>query len=208
MSRKELREKLKRRLEQRGIRSSDLQGKSVRELTALLGLGAPAPAPAPAPARGLTSLKIISGGQTGADQGGLEAGAALGLETGGWVPKGWRTEHGSDPSLARFGLREHSARGYPPRTRLNATQSDGTFWFGNPHSPGGKLTLRTARGAGKPVFLVDWRSGWSFPREDIADFLAWLRKNHISVLNVAGNRESSQPGIQETTRTFLVQALR
>ena len=41
--------------------------------------------------------KIISGGQTGADYGALLAAHALGLETGGWAPKGWRTEDGPKP---------------------------------------------------------------------------------------------------------------
>ena len=35
-------------------------------------------------------LKIVSGAQTGVDQGGLLAAIDLGLEWGGWVPKGWR----------------------------------------------------------------------------------------------------------------------
>jgi Circularly permutated YpsA SLOG family len=35
--------------------------------------------------------KIISGGQTGADQAGLRTAKRLGIETGGWMPQGWRT---------------------------------------------------------------------------------------------------------------------
>jgi hypothetical protein len=151
---------------------------------------------------------IHSGGQTGADQGGLAAAVSLGLRTGGWVPRGWRTEDGPAPWLAELGLREHHAQGYPQRTQLNARGTDGTFWFGNPHSPGGKLTLRTARSAGKPVFLVEWRSGWPFPDYgDVSDFRAWLAAHNIEVLNVAGNRESSQPGIRDMTRHFLAEAL-
>ncbi|MFZ8324119.1 YpsA SLOG family protein, partial [Staphylococcus aureus] len=38
--------------------------------------------------------KVISGGQTGADQAGLRAGKAAGLETGGMVPKGCLTDDG------------------------------------------------------------------------------------------------------------------
>ena len=40
-------------------------------------------------------LKIVSGAQTGVDQGGLLTAIDLGLEWGGWVPKGWRTETGT-----------------------------------------------------------------------------------------------------------------
>lgn len=152
---------------------------------------------------------IHSGGQTGADQGGLAAAVVLSLQSGGWVPKGWRTEDGPAPWLAELGLREHHARGYPPRTRLNARGTDGTLWFGNPHSPGGKLTLRTVREARKPAYIVDWRSGWGPPHyEEVEDFRDWLTGHNIEVLNVAGNRESSQPGIRDMTRHFLVEALR
>ena len=47
-----------------------------------------------------TELKIVSGAQTGVDQDGLLTAIELGLEWGGWVPKGWRTENG--PVDARF----------------------------------------------------------------------------------------------------------
>ncbi|KKL28978.1 hypothetical protein LCGC14_2369790, partial [marine sediment metagenome] len=76
-------------------------------------------------------LKVISGGQTGADQGGLEAGKELGLETGGTAPLGWKTEDGPQPELLKgFGLRECTQPGYPVRTRRNVLTSDGTVIFG------------------------------------------------------------------------------
>jgi hypothetical protein len=36
--------------------------------------------------------KIISGGQTGADQGGLEGARLLGIQTGGTAPYNWMTD--------------------------------------------------------------------------------------------------------------------
>src|SRR5215471_5688537 len=64
--------------------------------------------------------RTISGGQTGADQGGLRAAKTLGIPTGGWAPRGRMTEDGSAEELLRsFGLREFSQPGYPPRTRAN-----------------------------------------------------------------------------------------
>jgi Circularly permutated YpsA SLOG family len=38
--------------------------------------------------------KIVSGGQTGADQAALDAAIELGFPHGGWVPKGRKTESG------------------------------------------------------------------------------------------------------------------
>ena len=50
-----------------------------------------------------SELKIVSGGQTGADRGGLEAAIHLGLDWGGWAPKGWRAEDGTK-RYKRFGI--------------------------------------------------------------------------------------------------------
>ena len=48
--------------------------------------------------------KIISGGQTGADQVALSVAVRLGLKTGGYAPLRYMTEDGPDPTLARYGL--------------------------------------------------------------------------------------------------------
>jgi len=143
--------------------------------------------------------KIISGGQTGADQGGLEAGRILGIATGGTAPPGFFTEDGRQPSLLkRYGLVEGAPdpRTYPKRTIKNVVDSDGTVWFGNPGSPGGRLTLGTCRSLGKPV-LVN-------PTSDVLS--RWVKEVEISVLNVAGNRERTNPGIMEETVGVIVKA--
>ncbi len=41
--------------------------------------------------------KLISGGQTGADRGGLDAAIHCGLPHGGWCPKGRKAEDGVIP---------------------------------------------------------------------------------------------------------------
>ena len=81
--------------------------------------------------------RIISGGQSGADQGGLEAAERLGVPTGGFMPKGFRTEDGPRPDLAaRYGLVEASTPGYPERTERNVQLADGTAVFAAAGSPG------------------------------------------------------------------------
>ena len=57
--------------------------------------------------------KIISGGQTGADRAGLEVAKRLGYETGGTVPRGYKTSTGPDPTLKEFGVVEHKIRSLP-----------------------------------------------------------------------------------------------
>ena len=44
--------------------------------------------------------KVISGGQTGADQAGWRAARAVGIPTGGWMPLGFLTEDSPRPEFA------------------------------------------------------------------------------------------------------------
>ena len=60
--------------------------------------------------------KIISGGQTGADTGGLLAGKRLGIKTGGTAPPRFMTDAGTNYALhLSFGLVEGE-----PDPRTNA----------------------------------------------------------------------------------------
>ncbi len=147
--------------------------------------------------------KIISGGQTGADRGGLDAAKELGVPTGGHVPKYFKTETGPDESLRDYGLIETESENYEERTILNVTNSDGTVIFCNIDEngliigEGTMFTFYTAEGMFRPVIV----------NPDEKNFHAWLKDNNIHTLNVAGNRESISPGIHANTRNFLVKAL-
>lgn len=128
-------------------------------------------------------VKVISGGQVGADQGGLAAARDLGIETGGWAPKGWRTKHGPRPELAILGLKEHSSYYYPPRTYTNARDSDGTIRLAYDFSTAGELcTLKAIKQYDKPYRDID------LAEPDLCfDIADWILENEIKVLNVAGN---------------------
>ena len=130
--------------------------------------------------------KIISGGQTGADQVGLRCAAALGLTTGGWAPHGYMTEAGPNFELRdKWGLREHESSSYAPRTRLNAAEGDATCWFGNTNSPGYWCTFNGCRDAKRPFF--DNPSGEQF--KELAD--------RFETINIAGNRLSKNPRVEK-----------
>jgi hypothetical protein len=153
--------------------------------------------------------KVVSGGQTGADMGGLLAARELGIETGGAAPQSWWTEEGPRESLLRgFGLVECDEAGYPARTRQNVLQSDGTLLVGSYESGGSAFTNAVAKEANKPVFYIDSSASASIEALQVAAFLEWLETHRIGILNVAGNRESNNPGIEEFTRRFLLTALR
>lgn len=72
-------------------------------------------------------LKIVSGGQTGVDRGALQAAMSLGLDWGGWAPKGWRAEDGKIPALYREKMKEHPSANYLGRTRRNVLEADATL---------------------------------------------------------------------------------
>lgn len=137
--------------------------------------------------------KIISGGQTGADQGGWEAAELLGIPTGGWMPKGFRTETKPRPDFAdRFNAQEMPTSSYSRRTHENVEGSDGTVIFGRT-SGGTGVTLEICRHLEKPVII----------NPIYTQFEIWVKSNDIRVLNVAGNRESKFKGMQALVRTHL-----
>jgi putative molybdenum carrier protein len=144
--------------------------------------------------------RIISGGQTGADRGGLEAAMALGLEHGGWCPLGRRAEDGTIPD--QYKLHETDTREYGKRTLYNVRDSDGTAIFGKAFGPGSRLTAKLAMQLGRPSIFVDpWKGA------DARHLREWLVKKKICVLNVAGNRESKAVGIEMRVRNFLLKVL-
>jgi hypothetical protein len=143
-------------------------------------------------------VRVISGGQTGADQGGLFAAAKLGVPTGGWADAGWHTEGGAAPWLADYGLRQCPEPGYPARTRRNVADADAVVWFGDPQSPGARLTLGLCRILRKPHYVV---SANSRP-EDVAEFLRRASDGDVTLM-VAGNRESMRPGVGGEAQEFV-----
>lgn len=150
-------------------------------------------------------MKVISGGQTGADIGGVRAAKDSGLETGGWLPNGCITLQGPRPEyLQEFGMQEHLKKGYPPRTEANVKDSDGTIRFAsNFSSAGEKCTLRAIKWFNKPYFDVNINS--PPPKEEV---ILWLKENGINTLNVAGNSEETSPGIEDFVYNYLLEVFR
>lgn len=146
--------------------------------------------------------RIVSGGQTGADRGGLDAALALGLEHGGWCPRGRRSEDGKIPD--RYLLSETDAGDYSARTEKNVVESDGTILFSRGTPTGGSaLTAAMARKHARPLLHVDL----SADADPVQRVRQWLEENDIEIVNVAGPRASNAPGIAEEVKELLVAAL-
>ena len=84
--------------------------------------------------------KIISGGQTGADQAALDAAIKYNFPHGGWIPKGRKTEDGRLPD--EYKLKEMSTDSYKERTEQNVIDSDGTVIISHGDLTGGSIRDR------------------------------------------------------------------
>lgn len=148
-----------------------------------------------------SSLRIVSGGQTGVDRAALDVARELGLPCGGWCPRGRRAEDGRIPD--RYPLCETPSAAYPQRTEWNVRDSAGTLVLARGRPSGGTaLTVRLAARMGRPCLVVDL-DGAPDP-EAIAD---WLREQRLEVVNVAGPRETDNPGIAARAAAILRAAL-
>ena len=84
--------------------------------------------------------KIISGGQTGADQAGLDVAIVLGIPHGGWLPKGRKTE--KITLSVKYKLSEINFTSYPKRPEKNILDSNGTVIFTTGSLTGGSALIR------------------------------------------------------------------
>jgi hypothetical protein len=143
--------------------------------------------------------KIISGGQTGADQAGWRAATAFGVATGGWMPNGFRTEEGPRPEFAeQYGATEMPTQSAIGGAEQNVLVSDGTLWFGETTTAAAQATVGACQQFGKPCMPVS--PGAAFEPAHVA---IWIAENEVRTLNVAGNREGDEPGIGKRVERFL-----
>lgn len=148
-------------------------------------------------------VKIISGGQRGADLAGVIAAKEAGIEYGGTMPKGFKNESGLNPDFAaKYNMEEHSSEKYPPRTYKNVKDSDATIRFAtNFDSPGERCTKNAIDQYKRLYMDVQVDDEFPLPPEEIA---MWIINNEIRVLNVAGNRETTSPGIEKFVKDYIL----
>lgn len=145
---------------------------------------------------------IVSGGQTGADRAALDVALRHHIPHGGWCPAGRGAEDG--PLDSRYALTETPDAAYAQRTEWNVRDSDGTVVLTiRPYATGGSLyTLHVAGELRRPVIHL------SRTTSDAAKALQrFIAAHHIRRLNVAGSRESTEPGIYTWAGALLEEAL-
>ena len=147
--------------------------------------------------------KIISGGQTGADRGAIDAAIKYSFPYGGWIPKGQLTENGTLPD--EYKLKEMPTKNYPARTEKNVLASDGTVIITHGKLTGGSaLTKKLAKKHKRPYLHINLNETPTFLASSKINAL--INENNIEVLNVAGSRASKDPQIYEDTK-YIIQGV-
>ena len=158
--------------------------------------------------------RIVSGGQPGADRGGLAAAIHCGLPHGGWCPKGRKAEDGRIP--AKYLLNEMPSADYLARTEANVVDSDATLIFSHGPLEGGSLkTAEYAEKHGRPWLHIN--VGSCTRQKAIQDIADWLAGKHPTdagtvppkdcVLNIAGSRASKAPGLDRQVMICMVDVI-
>jgi hypothetical protein len=122
-------------------------------------------------------IKIVSGGQTGADRAALDWALAHNVPCGGWCPKGRKSEDG--PIDPKYLLKETPLAAYLQRTEWNVRDSDATVLFSI-------APVFAARTHGKTLYcpLLLERTNGCF-RLDVEPF-TWMLTLFIAVINCHG----------------------
>jgi len=157
-------------------------------------------------------LKVISGGQTGADMAALQAAKICGLETGGAAPEGYLTTRGANFQLRdEFGLHELVVGRNTPlaviyvlRSRSNVDAADATIAF----------RLLPSTGTDKTIGYCQtsiWQKGSKYITRtlhrpylvisDVTDAAAaaaliveFVQTKSVATLNVCGHRDDVTAG--------------
>lgn len=150
-------------------------------------------------------IKIVSGGQTGADRAALAWALRNRVPHGGWVPKGRLAEDGQVP--ARYHMQETPTKVLTQRTDWNVRDSDSTviFTVAGRLGRGSRRTMETAKRLRKPCLVLC--------EEEVADSAVrllkeFIRRHRVRVLNVAGSRASQEPRVGRWVKRVLDAAFR
>jgi hypothetical protein len=128
-------------------------------------------------------LKILSGGETGAERAALDAAIKWGIPHGGWVRKGRKTDDGILPET--YNLEEMPTTSTFQWTKQNVLYANGTVIFSH-----GKLVEEMAsiemmvKLNSRPLLHVDFTRMGVFEAAQL--IYVWIREHKIKILNVAG----------------------
>lgn len=148
-------------------------------------------------------IRVVSGGQTGVDRAALDAALEAGIPCGGFCPRGRLAEDGMIPE--RYPLEELASADYDERTRRNVELADATLVITRGDPTGGTgYTIECARRLKRPLLVLRLELEGDHTRA----VTKWLRREQPAVVNVAGPRESTVPGIHQQALGLLRRVLK
>ena len=148
--------------------------------------------------------KIISGGQTNADQAALDAAIKLGIDHGGWIPEGRTTETGILPE--NYNLQEMPTDDYYKCIEKNVKDSKGTLIIFYGKLAGDLYRAERETLKHKHQLLgVDLNQTIAFHAASLVN--DWIQLRHIDVLYVVGPGTTENPHAGKHTRLMLERAL-
>jgi hypothetical protein len=131
----------------------------------------------------------------------LDVAIDLGMDYGGSIPKGRRTEDGVLPERYNKVI-ELKTKSYPARTEKNVFDADATLIYTyNRIGAGSALTIKLAQKHHKSYLHINL--GKKSDKEAVSTITEWLGKVRPTVLNVAGLRESTCVSIYERVYNIL-----
>ena len=141
-------------------------------------------------------MMLVSGGQTGADRGALEAARACAVPITGWCPGGRWTEAG--PLERCWPLMPTPMRRPVQRTLRNLRLADGVLILAGRRPRGGSIVLPRSARAARPRIVLDPRAARAVPAA-----IRFCRRHRVRRLLVGGPRESEEPGIRAAVRAMM-----
>lgn len=154
-----------------------------------------------------TLKKIVSGGQTGVDQGALNAAVDAEMPYGGWCPPDGKDETGARSDFDLYPTPESSGPLAPElprsqRTEWNVRDSDATLVISSKElitDAGTQFTIKAAGHYNKPLLPLAIED----PEKD-RKLKEWLLKHEVKILNVGGPPRSVAPSLEKLCYEWLV----
>jgi hypothetical protein len=141
--------------------------------------------------------KVITGGQSGAEQEAWAAARRAGVVTGGYMPRGFATEDGPRPRLgALYGAIEFPLN-EPTRFRANLRRADALLWLGDVLAEDGRAAIEACRELGKPFLTAEPGA------TPVSDVVSWLIVFEVRSLTIAASPPSRAPDLGPRVGRFL-----
>ena len=144
--------------------------------------------------------KIVSSARTGVELAGLDVAVKLGLEYGGWAPRGMRNDNGLIP--AKYGLMEASAVGFQFAMQQNIIDSDGTLLVTRGRkSDEMRYAAQAALRHQRQLLHADLSQHSAFEAASLIS--SWASLHHIRIVFITGPSAAQDSAIYRQVRKIL-----